>query len=219
MTFRKKCFVLFIAALIAMFSLTTYATTTTIDDEDAGWSTTGSWTQWDQNGGIGGDMYYDEAGTGTEKATWNFGTLNGQYLVEIHYTAQPNRATDSPFVVKNHTSVVQLPTVALAVSGVSDNVDDDGGANANATTVLIDQEKVSAGTEPGTDTDSGWISIGTYTFGGVSNALVILTDDADEYVIADAVRVTSISPAAEPIVPIRINGGGVVVNNGAIIIR
>lgn len=206
------------AALSLVFTTALLAATTTMDDEDAGWSTVGSWTEFTGGQGINNDMYYDESGSGSETATWNFGTLNGTYDVEVHYTTHSNRATNAPYTVKNHSAVVTLPTVTLPIASVSDNVDETGSADANATTVVVNQERDSAGSLGPNDVNSGWVNIGRYTWNGSSNALIILTDNANDFVIADAVRVTDVPPAISPS-RAAVNGGTVIINGGNVIIR
>lgn len=216
----KRFFAFLALCLTLSFAFTTAlrAATTTIDDEDSGWSTVGTWTEFTTGNGINSDMYYDETGTGTETATWNFGTLNGTYDVEVHYTTHSNRATNAPYTVKNHSAVVTLPTVTLPIASVSDNVDETGAADANATTIVVNQERDNTGNVGANDVNSGWVNIGRYTWNGSGNAIVILTDNANEFVIADAVRVTDVPPAISPS-RAAVNGGTIILNGGNVIIR
>lgn len=180
-------------SIYATYTAAGTTTETVIDDGDADWSKIGTWTQ-NLTEGLNSDMHYDETGTGSESATWNFGALEGSCEVEVHYSIHTNRATDAPFTVKNHTAVEFLPTVSNPIVSITDNVDETGSADADATTIDINQERDNTGNTGVNNAPSGYVGIGTYTFGGVEDALVILTDDANEYVIADAVRTTCTLP-------------------------
>lgn len=213
--------ILLMVATGFFFSIT-FAAVNTIDDEDAGWSTVGTWTEYTGGEGIGGDIYYDETGSGSETATWNFGTgTTGSCVVEIHYTTHSNRATDSPYTIKGFTSIVTTPTVSNPIVGVADNIDETGSADPDAITIDINQELDSNGDVGGSDINSGWVNIGEYTFEGGEDGLVVLTDNANEYVIADAVRFdcTAIAPATETSELVVVRDGGITIRNGGIVIR
>jgi len=92
------------------------------------------------------------AGTGTSKARWTLEIPeDGVFQVAVWYTADPNRASNAPYVV-NHAGGV--------------------------TTVRVSQQY----------RGGRWVSLGDFTF-TAGTATVELTDNANGYVVADAVRV------------------------------
>lgn len=168
-----------------------------IDDSEVGFSKTAGWTSY-----IAGYLFtiwYAINGSGSVTATWNFGSglVTGNYRVLVHYATHSNRATDAPYTIY-HTGVVGLPPIAGAITSVSDNVDEAGGANANCTTVDVNQEKLATGVAGGVNENSDFVNIGTYTFTNGTQAKVILTDNANEYVIADAVKLIYLDPIFSP---------------------
>ncbi|MEJ3745355.1 exo-alpha-sialidase [Actinomycetes bacterium KLBMP 9797] len=91
------------------------------------------------------------AGTGTANARWTLAVpATGVYQVAVWYTADPNRASNAPYVV-NHT----------------------GGP----TTVRVNQRS----------RGGRWVSLGEFPF-AAGTATIELSNDANGYVIADAVR-------------------------------
>jgi hypothetical protein len=145
-------------------------TTVTIDNGDAGYASTG-FTLFTGQGHLG-DVAAASSGTGGKTATWTFsGLVPGQYRVSATWTTHSNRATDAPFTIF------------------------DGAAPLG--TVDVNQE---AAPNDRTADGSAWEDLGgPYTLSGTS-LIVQLTDDADEYVLADAVRIERLSggPAAGP---------------------
>ena len=134
-----------------------------IDDGDAGFATSG--TNWMQSLGVGrdGDLMYNDAGTGDAVATWTFTGLDaGDYRVSITWLDKSNRATDSPFTVY------------------------DGGSPL--ATIDVNQELAPSGFA---DNGSNWNDLGYFTITG-DTLVVELSDDADEYIIADAVRIEKV---------------------------
>ena len=142
-----------------------------LDNGDAGFSTTGEWTPYLFEG-FEADIHYSAAGNGLDTARWSFSVAPGQYEVAATWSAQINRATDSPFTIIDGTTSLG--------------------------TVEVNQEQ-----PPGEFTDGGawWKSLGTFSVSG--NTLVVqLSDDANEYVIADGVRIERLGdlPAGPEIV-------------------
>jgi autotransporter-associated beta strand protein len=135
----------------------------TVDDGDAGFTATGGFTSF-PNQGLGNDVRFAGAGTGGSAATWSFSVVpGGVYKVFITWTAHPNRATNSPFTVL-------------------------GGATALGTYEVNQELAPSDFNALGV----GWKELGTFAL--TDNSLVVrLTDQADEYVIADAVRIERIA--------------------------
>lgn len=134
-----------------------------IDDGDAGFATVGTWT----TVGIAGyqsDYRYIAAGSGSNTATWTFtGLASGTYRVSVTWVSNANRATDAPFTVYDDSTALG--------------------------TVDINQESL-----PSTLEDAGvwWDHLGEYAISS-GTLKVVLTDDANEFVIADAVRVEFLS--------------------------
>jgi hypothetical protein len=111
--------------------------------------------------GHGDDVSYAQAGTGSQTATWTFIVTPGVYRVSATWTGHENRATNAPFTILNGST-------ALA-------------------TVPVNQEM-----PPDDFSDNGalWEDLGTGVYTITGNQLVVrLTDLADEYVIADAIRI------------------------------
>jgi hypothetical protein len=115
----------------------------------------GTWNKATGVSGFYGPNYQTSpAGTGTSRARWQLDVpATGVYQVAVWYTADPNRATNAPYVVTHA-----------------------GGS----TTVRMNQQ--SRGGQ--------WVSLGEFVL-VAGTATVELTNDADGYVIADAVRVLS----------------------------
>ena len=136
-----------------------------LDNGDAGFSTTGEWTPYLFEG-FEADIHYSAAGNGLDTARWSFSVAPGQYEVAATWSAQINRATDSPFTIIDGTTSLG--------------------------TVEVNQEQ-----PPGEFTDGGawWKSLGTFSVSG--NTLVVqLSDNANEYVIADGVRIERLGDIA-----------------------
>jgi hypothetical protein len=135
-----------------------------IDDGDAGFSTIGNWIS-TSGQGRGSDVLYSERGTGADIARWSFSGLTaGQYRVSATWSRQSNRATNSPFRI--------LSSVGGSVLG----------------SALLNQELAP---NDFTSDGSSWENIGTVTI--IGNTLVVeLSDLANEFVIADAIRIERI---------------------------
>ena len=153
---------------------------------DGGWTTTGAWSNY-PNQGYDGDIHQAVlATTAASTATWTFGDLdpNEYYKVETTWTtngpaATSNRASNAPYTTSGGT--VALPVYVnqkLAPAGVSGN---------NGT----------------------WQELGVYepTSGTLA---VTLSNSANGYVIADAVRIEPV-PAAGPAIMVQASGAA---NNG-----
>jgi hypothetical protein len=130
-----------------------------IDNGDPGFSAVGEWTDYRYEG-YQGDMHYSWLGSGGDVATWSFSGLTpGQYRVSASWTIHANRATDAPFTVLDGSTPLG--------------------------TVRVNQELA-----PNDFSDAGttWENLGVFTISG--NTLVVrLSDNANEYVIADAIRI------------------------------
>ncbi len=139
-------------------SPTTPLDTQIVDDGDPAWTTTGSWTLGIYPG-YEGDVHYSPAGQGSSTATWTFSVVPGQtYSVAATWTAQANRATDAPYIIAS-------------------------GGTTLGTTVVNQQQAPSGFTAAG----GTWQGLGTFVATG-STLTVTLSNDANAYVIADAIR-------------------------------
>lgn len=129
------------------------------DDGDTGFSVAGSWSYY-TGAGFGKDVRYSGAGTGADVASWTFANVSpGQYRIAATWFIYPNRATDAPYTIL------------------------DGAATLG--TVRVNQELTPSDL---TDAGVGWKDLGTFAITG-STLIVRLSDAANEYVIADGVRI------------------------------
>src|SRR3989344_3253592 len=136
------------------------AQTIEIDDGDPGYADTG-WTL-AVGQGFMNDVHFIAAGNGTQTANWTPSiNVTGNYNVYVSWTVHPNRATNAPYVV-NH----------------------DGGSAA----FFINQELLANGSSGSSGEWSGWRFLATLHFDGIGMESIVLNDNANEYVIADAVR-------------------------------
>ena len=135
-----------------------------IDNGDSGFSAPGYTTAVGE--GFQNDIAYAAAGGGSSVATWTFnGLATGTYRVSATWNIMSNRATNSPFTVYNGTTSLG--------------------------TVLVNQEQL---TTHRTDAGANWQDLGSsFTITG-STLVVKLTNSANEYVIADGIRIERLSP-------------------------
>ncbi|MCA9245959.1 MAG: choice-of-anchor D domain-containing protein [Planctomycetales bacterium] len=133
---------------------------TIIDNTDAGFSSSGF--VFFSGQGIGGNLEYAAGNNSGDSASWTFSGLTPGDIYEVAATwsRHRNRATDAPYTV---SGVVGGPT-----------------------TVDVNQEQ-----SPGSfhDQGVGWESLGLFEVDGGGTLVVTLTDDANEFVIADAIRI------------------------------
>lgn len=130
-----------------------------IDNADVGFTTSGAWTT--AAGGFQADYLHSLKGNGSDTASWTFdGLTSGLYRVSATWVPFFNRATDSPFTVADGNTVFE--------------------------TVLVNQELAP---DDFVDGGTAWEDLGgAYPITG--NTLTVrLSDAANEYVIADAVRI------------------------------
>jgi hypothetical protein len=131
-----------------------------VDDGDAGFAATPGFTSFPGQG-HDNDVSFAAAGNGSETATWIVTDLvPGDYRVSITWSAHPNRATNAPFQVYDDTTLLG--------------------------TVLVNQELA-----PNHYSADGtlWFNLGGVHKISSGTLRVVLSDNADEYVIADAMRV------------------------------
>jgi uncharacterized repeat protein (TIGR01451 family) len=133
-----------------------------VDNDDAGYSQTEGWEPF--AAGHLGDLRFT-TGEGFNPplpavATWSFSGLTaGTYLASATWPAHPNRATNAPFSVFDGTNVIG--------------------------TVQVNQELAP---NDFADQGSAWENLGVFTISG-SELNIQLSNRANDYVIADAVRV------------------------------
>ncbi len=132
-----------------------------IDDGDADCTLVGSWPQGALAGGYGQDYRYNGAGSGSDRATWQFQDLTaGTYEVLVTWLPYAGRATNAPYSL-------YAPTLER--------------------TVLVNQL---VAPQQDAELNAVWFeSLGTVSVGGSGALQVVLTDNANGNVIADAVWV------------------------------
>jgi hypothetical protein len=113
--------------------------------------------------GYGGDVHYSALGNGSDVARWTFTVTPGRYRVSASWFAHANRASNSPYTVFNGSTVLGTVRVSQKVAA---------------------NDFSNAGTS--------WEDLGgPYDITG--NTLVVqLSDAANGYVIADAVRIEAL---------------------------
>jgi hypothetical protein len=137
-----------------------------IDDGDADQAFVGRWSRGGLTGAYGGDYRFNAAGSGSDRSKWTFtDLLDGHHEVLASWTAHSNRATDAPFTLDGG---VQQATV-----------------RKNQEVAPNDEQEPQAGV---------WFELLDTIYVDSGTLTVTLTDDADGYVIADAVWVRSVSP-------------------------
>ncbi len=130
-----------------------------MDDGDGGYGQSSGWTNLTNTLAYGLDYNYHAAGNGSGQATWTFANIpTGNYQVFAKWIAFSNRATNAPYTVFD-------------------------GAN-NLGTVLVNQQAFPAGEQSNGVT---WQSLGMFST-STGTLSVRLGDNANGYVIADAIR-------------------------------
>ncbi len=134
-----------------------------VDDGDPGFATIGAWNTPALGNGRENDLRNHAIGTGSDTATWTFTGLEPwhQYLVSSTWFAHPNRATNAPFTIFDGTGGPVLDTVRINQEQPPDDFSDLG---------------------------SNWEQMVVVTITG-TELVVQLSDDANEFVIADAIHV------------------------------
>lgn len=141
-------------------------TDVTIDNGDVNYRQRGDWRPVSRSGRLGHDFAYTGPGTGSKQAAWRVGGLPaGTYEVRVTWSAGENRATNAPYRIYDGGTLVA--------------------------TVRVDQTVA-----PRPDShlkNTAFQTLGLFRVR--SGALrVVLGDDANGHVIADAVRVVTWSP-------------------------
>jgi hypothetical protein len=133
-----------------------------IDNGQAGYSETGSgWSSFNDPNAYNGNERYAAAGSGANTATWQAtGLAAGTYNVEVDWTAYANRATNATYQVFDGATLIGTITVDQTQSPA-------GGVSRGGVTFQ----------------DFGRFTVASGTL------KVVLSDNANGYVIADAVVV------------------------------
>jgi hypothetical protein len=141
-----------------------------IDEGDAGYADTGWNTSTVMEGRLN-DVRYQRAGDGSQTATWTFSGLTpGNYTVAATWSAHPNRATNAPFTILDGTGGSVLEIMRRDQQVAPDDFFDNG---------------------------SNWENLAVVTITG--NTLVVqLSNDANSFVIADAIRIEPTDEAPLP---------------------
>ncbi|MCC6419244.1 MAG: DUF1800 family protein [Gemmataceae bacterium] len=139
-----------------------------VDDGGAGFTATAGWgNNYTEVGATGRLPFqrfltYAAPGTGAEAATWTFTNLEpGQYVIAASWIGYGWGASNAPFTVL------------------------DGATPLTSAPIRVNQRVDAAGFA---DAAANWQTLGTFTVTG-STLAVKLTDDADGYLNADAVRI------------------------------
>jgi hypothetical protein len=148
---------------------------TILDNGQPGYSDAGGWL--DSSPGYGGGLRYASAGTGAATATWQAtGLAAGAYLVQATWNGYYNHASNAPFSVYDGNTLVG--------------------------TALVNQQPA-----PTADATAGGFNFQTLTTVTVNSGTlkVVLSNNANGYVVADAVR---IAPTTAPTIDLNWSGGG-----------
>jgi hypothetical protein len=141
-----------------------------LDDSDDGFVVSGRWGVGLRSGYDGGHRW-SAAGNGADEATWTFAVTPGLYRVSATWKAGLNRASNAPFTISDDGSPIS--------------------------TVLVNQEQAPRDLFAN---DRGWADLGSGHVITGTELTVTLTDAANEYVIADAIRIERLGdvPLGEP---------------------
>jgi hypothetical protein len=135
-----------------------------VDDSQPGFSATAAWESY-TGVGYDGNIHYAGAGVGNNLASWTFTVSPGQFDVEVTWPSSANRATNAQYMVLSGSTLLG--------------------------TVLINQQNAPSGGQVVTDGNGNNIPFQELgTFNVTANQLVVeLSDNANGYVFADAVRI------------------------------
>ena len=136
------------------------STTKIIDNLDAAFSMEGTWTGPYNGQGYSNSIHFSSKGNGSNIALWQTGTVAGEtYSIYATWSPHNNRAKDAPYTIIDNENV--LDRVEVNQELTPSDISFDG---------------------------KNWKLLGIYVVSG--NILTIkISNDADEYVIADAVMI------------------------------
>jgi hypothetical protein len=148
-----------------------------LDNGQPGYAETGSgWTDW--AAGYNGSLRFHAPGGGADTASWQAtGLAAGYYTIQATWNGSSNHASNAPYAIYDGSTLVRTVTV------------DQRTAPSGATTLggVVFQDLASV-----------QITTGTIR--------VVLSDNVDGYVVADAVRFV---PIPTPVVDLNWSGGGI----------
>ncbi len=158
-----------------------------VDDGDAAYSQSAGWANLTNTLGYNLDYNYAPAGNGSATATWNFvGVPNGQYQIFARWSNFSNRATNAPYTILD----LGVPVA----------------------TVHVNQQLAPSG-----EYSNGyyWESLGTFST-TTNNLAVQLSNNANGYVIADAIRIVAggIAPQS-PEMDVSANDRSIITGDGS----
>jgi hypothetical protein len=143
-----------------------------VDDSDAGYADSG-WSVSPLLEGRLNDLRYAPAGNGSQTATWTFtGLTPGNYTVAATWSPHTNRATNAPYTIRDGVGGQVLEVVRVNQELAPDDFTANGSSWEHLTIVTITRGEL----------------------------VVELSNDANGYVIADAIRIarTTDTPALPP---------------------
>ena len=154
-----------------------------IDNGQPGFTTQGNWPLINETA-FGGDIQFNEAGNGADRASWNFNVTPGSYRISATWSPHANRATDAKFSLFDGS--MQVGQVSINQEQAPDDLQTDGAV---------------------------WEDLGG-PHSILGNVLSVdLSDQANEFVIADAVRIEYLGPAImAPEIEVR-DGSSIVPDN------
>jgi subtilisin family serine protease len=154
----------------------TGTTNVVVDNSDPGYSEVGTWNNWANGPAYNGSLRWHPAGTGSNTATWQLSGLTaGTYQVQATWNAWSGHASNAPFKFFD--------------------------GNTLLTTVLVDQRPTPNGPTIG---GVNFQTIATVTINS-GTLKVMLSDNANGDVVADAIHVSSTAAAS---VDLNWAGGG-----------
>jgi len=135
----------------------------TVDDGGGGFQAEGDWTELSEEDAEGGSHQIALPGNGEKKATYDFGELRGgQYTVWTQFVAKENQASDAPFEVYDGDHKFPTVYVDQSVGYLGSDLDKDG---------------------------RRWYKVGEFEMREHGQIRVVLSNESDGIVVADAVRI------------------------------
>ena len=142
-----------------------------IDNDAPGYTATAGWTNVVDEDSVGGSHVAAVVGTGDETITYEFnGVTPGQYQVWTHFVPAESQATNAPFTVYDGYTQYSTTQVDQSHDYLGVDLDDDG---------------------------RQWYKVGEYEIRRQNGIRVVVTDNANGTVVADAVRIVCAFGALE----------------------
>jgi hypothetical protein len=158
----------------------------------------GTWTYdtGDESAYYGGVLYAGAGGASVDRKVITTFNDSGNGYLYMFYSAFSNRADNTPITIY-HSGMLNTPTpdsyATNPINTVNDNIDEYGNADVDATTILLNQQKLADGSDHsrvgyGAGTPTGWVYLGRYT----DIERVVVTCDnlgASSYIILDMFKI------------------------------